>query len=125
MTDAANESPTGWCCFTTPLPMQRATLAAGLHDGSRNPTGLPKPNVTIHDLRHTFGVHSARAGVPIARLQKLMGHASAVMTLRYVRHAPESYSAEDAAKIAASMSGVHDRDAQAQVELTRQGLQPA
>jgi len=39
------------------------------------------------------------------RLQKLMGHASAIMTLRYVRHAPESYFAEDAAKIAASSAG--------------------
>jgi integrase len=28
----------------------------------------------IHDLRHTYGVHAARAGVPLARLQRLPGH---------------------------------------------------
>jgi integrase len=81
--------------------------------------------VTIHDLRHTFGVHSARAGVPIARLQKLLGHASAIMTMRYLRHAPESFFAEDAAKIAASVSGAQDREAEAQSALARQDLKPA
>jgi hypothetical protein len=35
---------------------------------------------TPHDARHTFGVHAAQAGVPIVRLQKLMGHATAAMT---------------------------------------------
>jgi hypothetical protein len=30
-----------------------AALAAQLHDGGRNPSGVPKPTVTIHDLRHT------------------------------------------------------------------------
>ena len=53
-----------------------------------------------------------------------MGHASAIMTLRYLRHAPESYFAEDAARIAASVS-VQDREAQATAALARQGLKPA
>ncbi|MGH7614504.1 MAG: tyrosine-type recombinase/integrase [Gemmatimonadales bacterium] len=39
---------------------QRACREAGLHD------------VRIHDLRHTFGVHCAQAGIPIVRLQKLI-----------------------------------------------------
>lgn len=73
---------------------QRATKAAKLYD------------VTLHDLRHTFGVHSAQAGVPLARIQKLMGHATPAMTMRYAAHAPESYFAEDAARVAASLSGV-------------------
>ncbi|MDQ3137912.1 MAG: tyrosine-type recombinase/integrase [Gemmatimonadota bacterium] len=59
---------------------RRACLAAQLHDGGRNPTGVPKPNATIHDLRHTYGVHCAEAGVPIVRLQKLFGQASPHMT---------------------------------------------
>ena len=63
--------------------------------------------------------------MPIARLQKLLGHASAIMTMRYLRHAPESFFAEDAAKIAASVSGAQDREAQAQAALARQGLKPA
>ena len=33
--------------------------------------------------------------------------------MRYERHAPEAYFAEDAAKIGASLSGVVDREAEA------------
>ncbi len=91
----------------------------------RNPSGIPKPNVTIHDLRHTFGVHCAQAGVPIARLQKLLDHASPHMTLRYMKHAPESYFAEDAAKVAASISGERNREAEAQAALARESIRPA
>ena len=104
---------------------QRACLAAQLHDGGRNPSGKPKPNTTIHDLRHTFGVHCAQAGVPIVRLQKLLGHASPHMTLRYMKHAPESYFAEDAAKVAASLTGAFNREAEVQTALARAGLRPA
>jgi hypothetical protein len=35
------------------------------------------------------------------------------MTMRYARHAPEAYFVEDAAKIAASLSGTTDREADA------------
>ena len=35
------------------------------------------------------------------------------MTMRYARHAPEAYFAEDAAKIGASLSGAVDREADA------------
>jgi integrase len=102
-----------------------AALTAQLHDGGLNARGVPRPNVTIHDLRHTFGVHCAQAGVPIARLQKLLGHASPHMTLRYMKHAPESYFAEDAAKVAASLSGARNREAEAQAVLARNKMWPA
>jgi integrase len=104
---------------------QSAALEAQLHDGGRNPSGVPRPNVTMHDLRHTFGVHCAQAGVPIARLQKLLGHASPHMTLRYMKHAPESYFQEDAAKVAASISGERNKEAEAQATLAREGIRPA
>jgi integrase len=81
--------------------------------------------VRLHDLRHTFGVHCARAGVPLARIQKLMGHATLAMTLRYLQHAPESHFAQDAALVAASLSGAHDADAQAAAELLRSEIRPA
>lgn len=80
---------------------RRACVRAGLYDG-RKP---PQPTATIHDLRHTYGVHAAKAGVPIARLQKLLGHATPVMTMRYMKHSPQEFFEEDAAKIAASMGG--------------------
>jgi integrase len=92
---------------------QRACRRARLH------------GVRLHDLRHTFGVHCARAGVPLARIQKLMGHATLAMTLRYLQHAPESHFAEDAARVAESLSGAQDREVQAAAELLRGGLRPA
>ena len=49
----------------------------------------------------------------VPRLQKLLGHATPAMTMRYARHAPEAYFSEDAARIAASLSGAVDREADA------------
>ena len=89
---------------------QRACRQAGLHD------------IRIHDLRHTFGVHCAQAGIPIVRIQRLLGHSTPVMALRYMKHAPENYFAADAARVAASLSGAADREAGAQAELARQGF---
>ena len=67
----------------------------------------------VHDLRHTFAVHAIQAGLPLPRLQKLLGHATPAMTMRYARHAGEGYFAEDAARIAASLGGAEDREAAA------------
>jgi hypothetical protein len=47
------------------------------------------------------------------------------MTLRYMKHAPESYFVEDAAKVAASLAGARSREAEAQATLARSGLKPA
>ncbi len=80
---------------------QGACLDAGLHDGGPK----PRPNATIHDLRHTFGVAAAQAGVPIVRLQKLLGHTTPHMTMRYMKHAPEAFFKEDAAKVASALAG--------------------
>ncbi|MGH7614768.1 MAG: tyrosine-type recombinase/integrase [Gemmatimonadales bacterium] len=57
----------------------RATRAADLR------------TVTIHDLRHTFAVHAAQAGVPIPRIQKLLGHSTVAMAMRYMKRAPEAF----------------------------------
>ena len=75
---------------------------------------------TIHDARHNFAVHAAMSGVPIVRLQKLLGHAEAQMTMRYMKHAPEVFL--DAERIASHMSGATDREAAARSEAARQAL---
>jgi integrase len=80
---------------------------------------------TPHDARHTFAVHAAQAGIPIVRLQKLLGHADPTMTLRYMKHAPEAYLDQDAAAIAAHMSGETDRETEARAEAARQGIRRA
>lgn len=82
--------------------------------------GLQK--VTLHDLRHTFAVHAAQSGVPIPRIQKLLGHSTVAMAMRYMKHAPEAYFAEDAARVAGSLTGDLDRERNERVGLARQGL---
>lgn len=85
----------------------RSCRRAGLH------------KVTLHDLRHTFAVHAAQSGVPIPRIQKLLGHATVAMAMRYMKHAPEAYFAEDAAKVAGSLTGERGREESARAELAR------
>lgn len=92
---------------------RRICRAAGVH------------RATLHDCRHTFGVHCAEAGVPIARLQKLLGHATPAMALRYMKHAPEAYFAEDAPRVAASLSGELDRERETRATMARAQLHRA
>jgi integrase len=80
---------------------------------------------TPHDARHTFAVHAAQAGIPIVRLQKLLGHADPTMTMRYMKHAPEAYLDQDAAAIVARMTGAPDPEAVARAEAARRELKPA
>ncbi len=92
---------------------RRICVTAGVH------------GATLHDCRHTFGVHCAQAGVPIARLQKLLGHATPQMALRYMKHAPEAYFVEDAAKVAASLTGELDHEREALTAMARASLRRA
>ena len=79
----------------------------------------------LHDLRHTFGVHAARAGVPLVRLQRLMGHSTPTMTLRYMRHAPDGDFASDAARVAGSMTLSRTGEEAARAELVRPHIRRA
>ncbi len=63
----------------------------------------------IRQSRRFFGVHAAQAGVPLPRLQKLMGPASPIVTRRYMAHAPASYLSGDAALIDASINASMER----------------
>ncbi len=77
---------------------------------------------TPHDARHTFAVHAMMAGVPLPRLQKLLGHSTPIMSLRYMRHAPEAFLDEDAAGVASHLSGATDLEAAARAAAARAGL---
>lgn len=80
---------------------------------------------TPHDARHTFAVHAAMAGVPIPRLQKLLGHATAVMALRYARHSPEAYLDADAEAIAGHMVARKDKEREARAKAARERIRTA
>lgn len=77
---------------------------------------------TPHDARHTFAVHAMMASVPLPRLQKLLGHSTAIMSLRYMRHAPEAFLDADAAAVASHLSGATDLEAAARAAAARAGL---
>lgn len=64
--------------------------------------------VTLHTLRHTFGVHAVLAGIALPRIQRIMGHATPAMTLRYAQHAPSGYFAADTAALARSLLGASE-----------------
>ena len=48
-----------------------------------------RENVTVHTLRHTFGSQLAIQGIPLRRIQALMGHSSITTTERYAHLAKE------------------------------------
>ncbi|MEM4721767.1 MAG: tyrosine-type recombinase/integrase [Candidatus Methanomethylicaceae archaeon] len=47
-------------------------------------------NFRFHDLRHTFATRLIQAGVDFYKVQKLLGHKSPQMTMRYAHHYPET-----------------------------------
>jgi hypothetical protein len=47
------------------------------------------PHITLHQLRHTFCTRLSEADVPLPVIQELAGHASIVMTRRYMHPANE------------------------------------
>lgn len=71
----------------------KRVLAAG-----RFPTvcrrGKQRGYITFHDLRHTFASHWMMRGGDLFKLQKILGHKSVEMTLRYAHLAPTAF-AED------------------------------
>jgi integrase len=50
--------------------------------------------VRFHDLRHSFAVRVAAAGVPMRTLQEWLGHRDHKTTLRYADYAPSAHEGE-------------------------------
>lgn len=53
--------------------------------------GKIKRYITFHDLRHTFASLWVKKGLDIFRLQKLLGHKSIQVTMRYAHLAPNAF----------------------------------
>lgn len=69
---------TGTRYYTLDRSFKMALYKAGIKDAR------------FHDLRHTFASDMIRAGVPAAQLQKWLGHASIMTTMRYVHLDPKN-----------------------------------
>ena len=57
------------------------------------------PQLTPHDLRHSFAVAALRSGMDVKTLQSILGHASASITLDVYAHYTEDMSTVAAARL--------------------------
>ncbi len=58
------------------------------------------PEITFHELRHTFGTQLAAAGVPLRTIQEWMGHGDAKTTEVYRHYAPDPTHGADLVELA-------------------------
>ena len=56
--------------------------------------GLPPKHLTFHGLRHTFASHWVMAGGDLFKLQKMLGHATVQMTMRYSHLVPTAFKSD-------------------------------
>ena len=49
-----------------------------------------RESLSVHSLRHTFASHLVQQGVPLTKVQRLLGHKSITTTERYAHLAPEN-----------------------------------
>jgi integrase len=79
--------------------LHRVLGRAGFPRAMRN--GKDRPYIRFHDLRHTFASHWVMGGGSIFKLQKVLGHKSVQMTMRYAHLAPDAF-VEDYGRLAAA-----------------------
>jgi integrase/recombinase XerD len=61
----------------------------------------------IHSLRHAFATHQLEAGLPVHRLQRLLGHQDIHSTLRYVHWVPDYREGQGAHDLIARLEVDH------------------
>lgn len=77
--------PGGWL-FPSSCDPQTALSVSSIQKAytcAKRAAGLHKQG-GIHALRHAFATHQLEAGMPVHRLQRLLGHRSLSTTMRYV-----------------------------------------
>jgi integrase len=80
-------------------------------------TGAECHAVTCHGLRHTFASHFMMSGGNILTLQKLLGHSSVAVTMKYAHLAPD-FMRDEIARLrferpTATVTNLVDRQSQA------------
>ncbi len=71
----------------TPGAALNATSVQRVYTRAKARAGVTKVG-GIHALRHAHATHQLEAGLPIHRLQRLLGHQDIHSTLRYVHWVP-------------------------------------
>ena len=61
----------------------------------------------IHGLRHAYATHQLEAGLPVHRLQRLLGHQDIHSTLRYVHWVPDYREGQGAHDLIAALGVGH------------------
>ena len=61
----------------------------------------------IHGLRHAFATHQLEAGLPVHRLQRLLGHSDLHSTLRYIHWVPSYREGEGELDLIARLGKAH------------------
>ena len=84
----------------SPTSLQRAFTRAKRRAGVAKDGG-------IHGLRHAYATHQLAAGLPVERLQRLMGHQSIHTTLRYVHWVPAAREGEGELDLIAKLGVGH------------------
>ena len=62
----------------------------------------------IHGLHHAYATHQLEAGLPVHRLQRLLGHQDIHSTLRYVHWVPDYREGQGAHDLIAALEVGHD-----------------
>jgi integrase/recombinase XerD len=98
--------PSGWLFAgrdgepLCPTTLQRAFKQAKRQAGVTKVGG-------IHGLRHAYATHQLAAGLPVERLQRLMGHNDIHTTLRYVHWVPSAQEGEGGLDLLAQLGVGH------------------
>jgi site-specific recombinase XerD len=61
----------------------------------------------LHGLRHASATHPLEAGLPVHRLQRLLGHQDLHSTLRYVHWVPDDRAGRGAQDLVAALEVAH------------------
>lgn len=71
----------------------------------RAAAAIGHPDLRVHDLRHLTAINLVRAGLDLPTVQRVLGHASLLSTLRYADYADESA----ASRAARALDRLHAR----------------
>ncbi len=87
----------------------------------------PRPELSVHSIRHTAASWLAIAGVPLRTIAAILGHSQLAMTFRYAHLSPEAVS--DAVDVIPEMEkggvGTPRRHPDAGKTLAAEGLLPS